>query len=453
MSLSYNDLQLPVYRNTRPIIILNAKQDGKPKRLELSLSDLVAAAEISGLNIFFVSDTGMGKTQLVRDIYTTHFGGEAHGNFLVGRPETRVMDLFERQQVDLSSGKYDSDAARQLSDRTKAAINVVDEINRAPPPVQVDFFDLAMGDYAFKGRPIPLGEEGYALFLATANMNKSGDNGFSGTFAMDRALLNRMPLTIDIDNKAFQPTTEDKIAIHHASLDPRIKSAEPRDLTQEILAAHKQIASTARQQSIEADLFSAVLDKGLDYCRQDKLNQEKQGTFPMKCLECPHGKDICSATKHASERSIQSILMLAKGMSHMLELKYGEVEMPLLDVLTEAYRFTAFHGNLNDITLEEKYAGRRQLMMDALVGKIRAVVQDIQPHVFYDEAHPQGTFHPELVECTVGGKRSLSPKTESLTRLLRQRSIPFTERNLQKRLEDQGIGADWVGDFAKVYKE
>ena len=115
--LTYEQLRFPNYRNTNTAVRLRVNVDGKIETISLSLSDLVYAAEIAGLNMLAVADTGRGKTQLMTDIAWHHFGGDqesGNANWADGRPSFDITDLFERQEVDLSSGKFDSDTIRQL---------------------------------------------------------------------------------------------------------------------------------------------------------------------------------------------------------------------------------------------------------------------------------------------------------------------------------------------------
>ena len=443
MALSYNDLQFPVYRNSAVVMSLNGEADEKPKRVDLTFSDVMYAAELSGLNGFLLSDTGRGKTQLVSDIYNAHFGGE--GNWTQGRREMNVMDLFEVTRADLTGKKFDSDQARQLlEERVSCLLNVVDELNRAPGPVQADCFDLADGKYAFKGKPIRLGREGYSLFLATANINKAGDNGFTGTFEVDRALWNRAHLTIDLDHKAFRPTADDLLAIRERHADPRVKYAEPKDLSAEILAAHKRIKEQARQPLLEARIFGFLIDAGLDYCRKDDLLKEKQGTFPMKCLDCPHIGDICSQVKSSSERTVESVALLAHALGYVAELKYGEVALDPFDLLTHAFRFTSYHGNLNEVIANDTYAGRRQLMMDRMVNeRLGPLINIIRAHV------SDQRLYPLVLEYTDNGtpKKIYTPQTKGTEGLLKKKRIQYQTLDLSAQLEEKGVGSDWVKVF------
>jgi len=443
MSLTYQDLELPIYRNTREIIDFNIEKKGEAQRCTLTLSDLVLAAELAGLNMLFISDTGRGKTQLVSDIYTAHFGGK--GNWIVGRKDASVLDLFERTSADLTTGKFDSETARTLHEKRVAyLLNVADELNRAPGPVQADFFDLADGKYAFRGERALLGKEGYSLFLATMNLNKAGDNGFSGTFDVDRALYNRSHLTIDLDHSDFRPTAEDKLYIRSYAMDPRVKHAEKKDISAEILQAFHTIRTRSREPSLDAQIFAFLVDESLDYCEKDALKHEKQGSWPMACLDCPHSANICSSVKSSSERTVESIALLAQGLQYLAELKYGPVSISSFDAFLEAFRFTTYHGNLNDIAIGEKYAGRRQILMDETVHNLREIVTSIKPFMSKER------LNTRLIECTIPERGSMTIEyQQDLLRSIEQKKIPHKVLDLPTILKEKGIGTNWIQSIKK----
>lgn len=438
MGLNYSDLELPVYRNTAEIINFTAYKEKNAIRCALTLSDLVFAAEVSGLNMLFISDVGRGKSQLIADIDNAHFAGL--GNKMKGRKDASVLDLFERTSVDLSTGKFDSETARTLhAERLGSMLNTADELNRAPGPVQVDFFDLADRAYTFRGKTMELGREGYALFLATMNLNKSGDNGFSGTFDVDRALYSRAHLTIDLDHKPFRPTPEDKLYISSRIIDPRVKQTGKKDLSAEILQANKEIKKRSLENSLDNKIFSFLIDEGLHYCEKDPYYHEKQGTWPMACLDCPHASKICSSIKSSSVRTVESIALLAQGLIYVAELKYGELTIPAFDAFLEAFKFTTYHGNLNEIVIGEKYAGRRQILMDETISKLREIIDCIKPFM------TEGKLNTSLIKMTLPGQNpSLTENNPDLIRTLEQKKIPYEILVLEKVLKDKNIETSWI---------
>jgi hypothetical protein len=244
----YEALQFPNYRNSSPAVKLNAKVDGVITQVTLTTSELVQCIELAGLNALLISDTGRGKSQLLTDIAWHHFNGDQENgnvNWADGRATFEITDLLERQRVDLSSGKFDSDTARQVKEeRTRRMLFAVDELNRAPKIKQNEFFDLADGKYTFNGQRLKLGRDGYSIFITNANLNKTNTD-FSGTFELDRALLNRAHVTLDLDHPQFRPTPDDKMDIDERKANPKVDVPPPQDLSDQILKAHKEIITAA----------------------------------------------------------------------------------------------------------------------------------------------------------------------------------------------------------------
>ncbi len=452
--LTYEDLRFPNYTNNGIAVRLPAKIGNELKTVELTLTDVVYAAELAGLNMLFIADTGRGKTQLISDIAWSHFGGDnnesGNANWADGRPNFEIEDLFVRSRVDLSKG-YDSDTARQLKEeRIKRVCLCVDELNRAPKPKQNEFFDLADGKYTFNGMRHKLGREGYTMFIATANLNKlNGD--FSGTFEFDRALLNRAHLTIDLDHKDFSPTPKDKIEIRRRKTSPRVDVAEPRDISQKIIEAHKEIiAMKSNDPCMSA--FEFLIDSGLSYCEKDKYN-EKGAAFPMQCVECDASckdKGLCYLLKGSSERTVDSIAPLAYALAYIASLKYGtDVQINPFDAALQAFRFTTYHGNLNENTCREEYAGRKQAMMDDAINKLETavnIVRDYIPAMFEGEK-------PELLSYTLNGKNVRSSKSRVVEAALKKGGIAYTTRSLNEELKAEGLGTDWIDDYAQEVRK
>ncbi|MBW2996745.1 hypothetical protein KY349_00220 [Candidatus Woesearchaeota archaeon] len=447
--LTYDELKLPFYTNSSVAVRLPAKVGGKMKTIELTVCDVVYAAELAGLNMMFVSDTGRGKTQLVSDIAWHHFNGDSQGggaNWADGRPGFEIEDLFVRQRVDLGSGEYDSDKARQLKiERTQRPFFVVDELNRAPKPKQNEFFDLADGKFTFNGIRYKLGRAGYSVFVATANLNRlNGD--FEGIYELDRALMGRAHLTFDLDNKDFRPTYEDKIVIAERKANPKVDIAEPKDISGKILIANKEIVTQATKLDPYMMLFDYLIDSGLDYCAKDSY-KEKGPAWPMNCAECTEtGRDLCSLIKASSERTVPAVKSLAYAFSYIAKLKEGkEVEIDPLEAALQAFRFTTYHGNLNDIVANEQYQARKQIMMDETVVKLGEAVKKVKGYfpVMFDEGKPV------LLKYTNPGtgKEETIVKDDDTVKALRDKNIAYTETDLKQELKDEGIGAEWVDTY------
>ena len=450
--LTYEKLKLPKYVNNNTAVRLRVKVKGKSKIINLSFTDVVYAAELAELNMLAVSDTGKGKTQLMTDIAWHHFGGDeecGNANWADGRPAFDITDLFEKSEVDLSSGRFNSDDVRKIKeDKTRRSFNAVDEINAAPGPKQFDFFDLADGKYTFNGRRLRLGHDDYSLFMATANLNKRNghDEQFHGTFALNRALLNRAHLTLDLDHKDFRPTPDDELEIEERKTNPKVDIPEPQDISKEIIEANKKIREQVGALDPYMSAFRFVIGRGLDYCDKDQYKDKE--VFPMLCGDCNFaGKDLCSLVKSSSERTITAVKALAYALSYIVELKTGEkIEVDPLDAALQAFRFTTYHGNLNDIVAEEKYGDRKQAMMNDTVAKLSERVDILRPYIpIILNGH-----EPVVVKYNLPKKgEQATARTEGLLKHLTEIKIPFRETDL--RTELKGVGTDWIDSYVKKF--
>ncbi|HLC86227.1 MAG TPA: hypothetical protein VJG30_03000 [Candidatus Nanoarchaeia archaeon] len=451
--LTYEDLKLPNYVNSSTAVTIKVKDGDKLKDLDLTLSDVVAAAELAGLNMLFVSDTGRGKTQLVSDIAWNHFGGHdesGNANWADGRPNFEIQELFERTRIDKDAKVYDSDTATQLKEeRTSRPLVVVDEINRAPKVKQNEYFDLAEGKYTFRGSRLRLGKDDYALFLATANLNKSNGD-FQGTFELDRALINRAHLTIDLDHRTFRPTPEDKIAIDEREADPKLKVADPRDISDRIIAEHRVIMDQTRGMDTYILAFKFIVDEGLNFCDKDAF-KEKTTTFPMLCGDCGYtGKDMCSLVKSSSDRTTKAVKALAYGLAKIAELKLGRpVEVDNLDAALQAYKFTTYHGNLNDVVAQSEFGSRKQELMTRVVEELEKRVDLLRSYVPIIQAGRA----PVTLVYNANGRVVRAEKTSKVADALRDKGISYTQKDLKTELKESGIGVDWVDAYAKRFKK
>ncbi|MFH1682868.1 MAG: hypothetical protein ABIA37_03655 [Candidatus Woesearchaeota archaeon] len=452
--LTYQELELPNYVNSNAAVRLKAKIGNETKIIELTIPDIVYAAEIAGLNTLFVSDTGKGKTQLMTDVAWHHFNGDRNGgkaNLVVGRADFEIEDLLVRTQVDLSAGGYDSRTVRQIDpERASRLFFGVDEINRAPKPRQNDFMDLAVGERNFNGANIQLGRDGYSLFMASANLNKlNGD--FSGTFELDRALLNRAHLTFDLDHPDFKPTAEDEMIIEERKASPKVDVAKPQDLSAKILAANQEISQKARKLDPYFTAFRFLIGRSLDHCEKDRY-KEKGTTFPMLCSDCDYSSqedNICSLVKASSERTLPAVKSLAYALAYVAELKLGKkVEIDPLDAALQAFKFTTYHGNLNEITAQQDYAARKQIMMDETVGRLSSAVELLKEYV---PLMQEGSS--EYVKFTLGENETKAPRTKQIIQTLTQKGISYQETDLKTELQAKGLGTDWVDPYIKRMKK
>jgi hypothetical protein len=334
-------------------------------------------------------------------------------------------------------------------ERTCRLLFAVDEINRAPTPKQNEFFDLADGKYTFDGKRLYLGRDGYTVFMATANLNRL-NNDFSGTFELDRALLNRAHLTIDLDHHSFRPTPEDEMIIEVRKANPKVDFAEPQDLSEKILAANKEVVASVKKLDPYFTAFRFLIGRGLDYCDAD-IQKEKGANFPMLCNECSYsGKDLCSRIRSSSERTIITMKALAYAMNYIAKLKSGkEVEIDPFDAALQAFRFTTYHGNLNEIIVTEEYAARKQAMMDETVEKLSEAVDIVRSYL---PMMIKG-YNPVIVVYQFNGREMRTVRDDKIISRLNKKGISYHEADLETELKQKGVGADWVYHYVRKMRE
>ncbi len=449
MTPAYSDFDLPVYINTSPAINLIGSVNDKEVIVPLSVPDIMLAQVILGLNCLLISDTGRGKTQLVQGIRDTWFGGSGNdgkANYFVARPKmSSLRQLFEITEIDTSEGKYSSRNTHLDENRVQRLLLAVDEMNRIPELMQAELFDLADGTYNFGGQSIHLGKDGYSCFIGTANVNRNGDNGFSGTFSFDRALLSRAHVTLDLDHPRFRPTPEDKLILAERGYQgPKVKTSEIRDLSSEILVINQTLKTFSKQKDVSRTVFRFLIDEALDYCLRDTWN-DKDGCFPMSCPECEHKSKLCSLAKSSSERTVQAVEGLALGFNYVASMKYPDIVLDSLDCLLEAFKLTSYHGNLNSVVLAERFNGRRQFMMELVSSKLRDVIDKIKPFVVDNKlknelysliSHDGKTYYFDV-------------SNSQLKKQLDDKSYSYNLIKLEDILSAEGLGSSWVSSISK----
>ncbi|MBI5148177.1 AAA family ATPase [Candidatus Pacearchaeota archaeon] len=359
--LTYSDLQLPVYTNSR--VIANVAGT------DLTVQDVVAAAVLGRLNTFLIGKKGCGKTQLLTDIKDSYFGGK--GLFIEGNPEFTLSQLLQTinlEKLDLDNPEHAKtvDEAVQLTEKVFLPFFGIDEFNRCPPIVQNYFYGLVNGYISFKGDKIKLGDKGFSVGLATGNL---GDGEYTGTFKMDEALEDRFALFLNLGH--YKPLPEDEAKISCG--DPRVKDSEPRDISAKIKAAYQEIKDS--EIPIEMLIAKAYLTHGLDHCKKhtkaknskDELNSH----WPSQSCEstsCDEQTAVCGRMKAVSPRAADAYIALAKAMQYVAKLKNPKASPQHVRDYTEAFRVGgAYNGNLNQLSLNTDYFGNPQLMLDELV--------------------------------------------------------------------------------------
>ena len=263
-------------------------------------------------------------------------------------------------------------------------------------------------------------------------------------------MLNRAHLTIDLDHRAFRPTPEDKIAISEREADPRLKVADPRDISDKIIGEHKEIMAKTRTSDPYMLAFSFMIDDGLNFCDKDTF-KEKTTTFPMLCGDCAYsGKEMCSLVKSSSDRTTKAVKALAYGLARVAELKLGRaIEVDALDAALQAYKFTTYHGNLNDVVAQADFGSRKQELMEQVAGKLGERIDLLRAYLpIIDEGR-----EPIVVVYNNNGKERRVERSNKVIDALRRKGVSYQEKDLRNELKENGIGTEWVDAYARRFKK
>lgn len=353
-ALTYDDLKLPNYINCRTFFA------------NLTASDAMIASVLAGLSSLLVGDTGCGKTQYASDIQHHYFGGSVadggKGILIRANPEIDIYnEIFT--QINVGAG------CRELTSNIRALLYRVEELNRAPVVAQNQFFGLGDGDMDHKGKAISLGCEGYHPCMATANL---GNGEFSGTFSTDKAMYNRLHVAFDFDNPNFKPTDEDRFEIEMRKADPNVKKAPPRDISDKILAAHKEISKETEDKGLEATTVLHYLGFGLENCQ---LVKRKGKSWPLKCQGCtynPNDDALCSLIKEPAPRTLQATALYAAALAFLAKLKDPKITLDPVELMFKSFEMTgAYQFLLNPGVLKQKYEDENLVMMQAVVEKLK----------------------------------------------------------------------------------
>ncbi|MDD5418014.1 MAG: hypothetical protein PHW96_03990 [Candidatus Nanoarchaeia archaeon] len=443
--LSYEELNFPNYINNRRAVFLTGEKDGKAVEIDLSISDVIKAGVLGGINMLFLSETSGGKTQLMRDICNNYFEGTVEDNgkclWITSRLDTDTNEIFT---------ELDREKLKRVSNEKnmKALVFVADELNRTHPARQNDFFDTANGEKEISGFPMKLGENGYCLFMAAVNLDRiNGD--YSGTFSMDKALLSRMHIAIDFDY--FEPTDYDQIEINKSN-NPRIKSGDKKDISTKILTSFEQINDIASKPNLYIDAVLNLLSLGLTNCAySDKKRKTK--SWPMNCGECNKVDEksrLCSFVKKPEPRSISTARQLTYSLNKLVEIKYGDVNMDPFDVVFEAFRFTAYHGNMNMKELNNSYEGMDQAMMDGFIDTLKTNFLGIKKYLINAiDRTIKGEIPKTLkwIEYKMENKNHFTSYSDTTAKMLKSRGVKYDVVEPFDAFEKAtGIRMDWFSN-------
>jgi hypothetical protein len=422
--LTYDDLRLPFYRNTRTVFA------------NLDATDLAKAAVISYLNLMLVGDTGTGKTQLAKDIFNYYYGGNHAGGglgiFIRAHPDIDIYnEIFSQLNIAL--------AQRELNDSINAVTFMVDELDRAPAVAQNQFFGLGDGIMDYRGRAILIGRDGHHQLIATANI---GNGEFQGTFDPDKALYNRLHVTIDFDHPEFKPTVLDFMHLDRSVINPNVKEAESRNIFKKLAWAKQQIDEMVRNPGIEALAVLNFLRFGLDSCRMTKSCKDK--SWPACCHDCgqnnKNGDVLCALVRAPVRRTQEAMLKYACALHFLAQLKDPTIEVDTTELMFFAFSLTgAYKSLLNPMVLKQGFGDQPQRMMTEVVQKLKAEYHRVEDYIMVAlDGVESGKKMTRFYEHKAGSKKGMA-SFDSLCDELKKSKTPLEPFN-----DEHEIGMSWM---------
>lgn len=340
------------YVNTREIIL-----GGVP----FTVRDvLVKAPLIAGINVYLVSGTGEGKTELANDL-VGYFGDKACYN--MGRPDFEPAELLKQVRLDrLKDAKTDGELV-ELTESVKSNLFYVDELNRCPPIVQNYFFDFFDGKLVHQGKIRRLGTDGYTLGFATGNL---GNGEYVGVSDSDRALLDRMHMIVKLDHPNFATTELDDFLIFGGKKNPRASMPEGEGISQEIITLHRAFGETEVPLLIPA--LGVYLTKGLDYVENTACHS-KRALGPRWAQAQGVRTDNDENKIHPlSKRAVFGAISLASALEMIARENGHEPHLPSL-FLDSLLLTVPYSGVISPAFVDMEHDGDVYEAFDALLGK------------------------------------------------------------------------------------
>jgi hypothetical protein len=380
------------YLNTFPVLRVGG--------VDFYMSDVIKAGLSAKMNIGLLGDTGLGKTQLERDMMVM-FGNNA--GYVLGRNDLDIKQVFRKLRFDKLVGAMNQGGEISASDITEVTeaiykpLTVIDEINRCVEAVQNQLFNIFDGYLEIDGVIHPLGTN-YSVItksdgsiLVVPGLQPEGQNGddskievvtysvgicsanygngkFTGTSTMDGAMKDRLHILTDVDN--FIPENPDLDAIlFNSSGEVRTKTtnAPSSNLIDDFVKANLYLKDLSKRLHPEEFMYFRYLIKGLDYIPVPSANNSKRimkEVWPMK-VEADgigSGEEEIIMYRMVSPLSIRGALVTinyARALREYAIAKDPQAKPTILESVMAAYRMTSAYTNLtgNPTRLNEDYVG------------------------------------------------------------------------------------------------
>jgi MoxR-like ATPase len=322
--------------------VLKAESD---RDLSLGIKDLLVICAVARTNVIITGATRTGKTALTTGVLYALFGSDnvAYLSLDAGFDENRFRNInFEKMK-----GSTLKDASEPTKAVTGPAV-IFDEMNRAPEQVTNILHPwLAGNEIVFNGGKgvvpgvtMPHGGT-YQFCVAIANVG----NDYSGTFAMDRAAINRFPVEIPIDH--FPRTDNDRLEfLRNTSFRERISCAGNREAVLELA-----------ERKMEIKLDPAAENLLVRLMRQDQCIKSPDGVKSVMttfrpgatCSGChayANDMNMCGNVWAPGEGTVAKIADLARAYALVRIARKPETELQVMPGDVKAVMPIALYGKL-----------------------------------------------------------------------------------------------------------
>lgn len=199
------DAATRTYFRSRPVVTVctNANDPGGPSEIGVNVSELLVLGMIARCPVLFLGETGTGKTTLCDLVFNGILGHQNYGTINLTDAVTKDA-LADPDFARMQTGTL-SESLLPASFLQREGLRV-EEVGRTHAALVGPLLAIAQGktidvgpvqfppagiSYTFEGE-----ERRFLAVAATGNP----DEGFAGTFAIDRALLQRFPIVLDLSD-------------------------------------------------------------------------------------------------------------------------------------------------------------------------------------------------------------------------------------------------------------
>lgn len=293
----------------------NRGGDYKGKSVSFDLKDMNVLGGIRNSGILLTGKSGGGKTHLSKMAMNAFFGGDNYCN------RTVTPGMNEEAFLDIDFGKIKDGATLKEAIKSTPILNypgvILNEVNRAPSIIQNILIPYLEFEFNIKGLDfdvgIPINGSGGRYQFRILTINEGGE--YKGIASMDKAVRDRMPIEIPIDNfKSLKKDIRDMINKRKSSAITVNKNKEP--LTDVVLELYSSINNI--EVSAMAREFLVYLS-GLSNCIKSNTGSKEGIIFNLElCRGCTHAStdnNLCGNVYSPTNRSIINLETIAKGVA------------------------------------------------------------------------------------------------------------------------------------------